>query len=240
MLATYTEPRLTPLTFEEAAEALGHALRDALGQKPSDGVLALTLAKCELETARFRSIWRWNFGNIKAGADYVGQFTCIELNEVLTEGGVRRVVWFAPGGRLDRKGGRVVAEAHAVPPGHPQTRMRAHANRFDGAFAYVDFMHRDKRGAVRPMWRALLLGEPVAFVRAMKAAGYFTADETTYAKAVASLFRESKLRLEGRAPETAQVPDESEAEWESLRARVADLQATYAHDLLENPAKGLE
>jgi hypothetical protein len=240
MIATYVHPRLTPMTFEQAALAMKAGLRAELGRDPSLEVLALALAKCALETGRFRAIWNWNFGNIKAGPKYPGMFTCIELNEVLREKGRDVVVWFSPEGKLDKKGGKVVAERSAVPPGHPQTRMRAHANEFDGAMRYAEFMHRDAAGNVRPMWKALLLGEPVAFVRAMKAAGYFTAPEAAYAKAVGSLFKEFRLKLEGKAPELAPDLPEDDKEWRSLRAVTCALQAEYARGLVEKPGDAPE
>jgi len=145
----------------------------ATGVEPSDRALALALAKTALETARWKSMWNWNWGNIKAGENFEGMYTCISLNEVL-EG---KTVWFAPSGRLDVKGGRVIAEAYKVPPGHPQTRMRAYANGFDGAQEYVTFL---ANGRYRDAWARLLEGDPVGFVRELKAKGYFTADESSY------------------------------------------------------------
>lgn len=209
MLATYVSPRLSPLMFDHAREALAAALRDG-ERKPSDDVLALALAKCALETGRFQKIWNFNYGNIKAGATYRGMFTCILLNEVIKVGGVDRVVWFAPDGEL--VGGptsKLKGAPLPVPNGHPQTRMRVHANHFDGAFEYVDFLR--KRPA---MWSALQLGEPIAFVSALKRGGYFTAPEAAYSKAVASLFREFRLKLEGKSPDATRLP---EPEWVAAR-----------------------
>lgn len=208
MLATYVHPRLTPMPFERAREALAAGLREGTAPVPRE-VLALGLAKCALETGRFQKIWNWNFGNIKASTRYAGMYTCIVLNEVI--GG--RVQWFAPDGPVIRLAGGSFTPTSdprvAVPPGHPQTRMRAHANAFDGAIAYGDFMQ------ARPaMWAALKLGEPVAFVAAMKRGGYFTADESTYARAVASLYREFLLKLDGRNPEETRLP---EPEWIGAR-----------------------
>lgn len=228
MLATYVNPRRTVLTFSEAAEAMRAMLRDdgrgGLGPAPRRDVLALALAKCALETGRFQKMYCWNFGNIKAGSTYRGMFTCILLNEVI--GGT--VQWFAPEGPVLRKqdGGLVPVGARVpVPDGHPQTRMRAHANRFDGCFAYGDFMR--SRSA---MWAALHLGEPIAFVRAMKAARYFTADEAPYAKAVASLFREFSLKLEGVNPPETVLP---ENDWSLARALAVSMSTQALADDLE-------
>lgn len=211
VIATYVHARLTPMSFEAAAEAMRAALRDALGgADPSRSCLALALAKCALETGRFRSIWNNNWGNIKAGPSYVDMYCCIELNEVLDG----KVVWFGPKGRLDKRGGKVIAEHCEDPPGHPQTRMRAYANRFDGAFSYVDFMCSPR---FVPAFERMKVGDSAGMVHLMKVTRYFTADETQYAAAVGSIHREYALKLEGKAPETF---DPGDQEWESLRASI--------------------
>ncbi len=210
MIAKYEHPRLTPLLFDRAAQALSAGLREDNGLAPSRAVLALCLAKTALETGRWQKIWNYNFGNIKAGDSYVGRYTCITLNEVIKG----QVKWFAPDGPVIRlAGGTFTPTAEprvAVPPGHPQTRMRSYANPFDGGISYCDFLR--KRPA---MWAALLLGEPVAFVRALKAGRYFTADEAPYARAVASLHREFLAKLEGKSPPETRL---DETEWQGSRA----------------------
>lgn len=226
MIATYVSQKLTPLSFELAREALAAGLREADGVAISREVLALAMAKCALETGRFQKIWNSNFGNIKASEKYVGMFTCITLNEVDAAG---KVHWYAPEGEVLRLAGGTFtptsAPRVAVPDGHPQTRMRAHANRFDGAYHYGEFMQ-----ARQALWAALKLGEPVRFVHAMKLARYFTADETAYAKAVASLFREFLLRLEGKVPEETRL---EEPIWNAARGLAALSMALAANDAVD-------
>lgn len=199
MLATWVPARRTPLSFEEAQAALASALRLQLGKWPSREALALALAKTALETGRWKSIWNFNFGNVKAGEKYVGSYCCFELNEVLNG----KVVWFSPRGRLDRKGGKVVAEPFDDPPGHPQTRMRAFPNAFDGAEAYVKFVAGGRYAAA---WQLLLAGDAAGYSRALKAAGYYTAPVEDYVRGVVSLQREFMGKLEGPNPEPASVP----------------------------------
>jgi len=190
--ATFVEAVKTPLTFDDASVRMRQGIYVATGVEPSDRALALALAKTALETARWKSMWNWNWGNIKAGENFEGMYTCISLNEVL-EG---KTVWFAPSGRLDVKGGRVIAEAYKVPPGHPQTRMRAYANGFDGAQEYVTFL---ANGRYRDAWARLLEGDPVGFVRELKAKGYFTADESSYRLGVVRVFEEFLRELDRRS-----------------------------------------
>lgn len=187
MRATYTEPVKTPMTFEEAHDCMVWALKTHIGSDPTHEVLALALAKTALETGRWSSIWNGNWGNVKADDTYAGMFTCITLNEVLVRGGKPVTVWFAPEGELSdapSKGGQLITAPLAVPPGHPQTRLRAFANNYDGVDQYVDFV---ANGHYKKAWAALLTGNAMAYVHALKLAGYFTAPESEYVTGVASL-----------------------------------------------------
>ncbi len=188
MNAVYVDPVLTPLTFEEAAACMRQGIHVATGELPSVEALSLALAKTALETGRWKSMWNYGFGNIKAGDNYHGMFTCISLNEVI--GG--RTIWFAPGGQLNHKGGEVTGLAWAVPPGHPQTRMRAYANGFDGAQEYVTFVASGRYGEA---WARLLQGDAAGYVRELKRKGYFTADEATYRRGVERIHAEFLAKL---------------------------------------------
>ncbi len=214
MQAVYVHDRVTPYSFDVAADAMRGALSAELGAPPSRECLALALAKCALETGRWRAIHQHNFGNIKAGESYVGQYCTFELNEVLRENGKDVVVWFGPRGRLSGKGGKVVAEGCEDPPGHPQTRMRAHANVYDGAYAYVDFMVRGAKGRFLQAFNFMRVGNVQGMVEEMKRRGYFTADLGAYLSAVASINREFLGKLNGQRPDPVELTD---AEYEAFR-----------------------
>lgn len=227
MLATFVAPEKTPLSFEVAANAMRVALTELLGDEPHSAVLALALAKTALETGRWQAMWNGNWGNVKCSDKYDGYFTCIELNEVIAHA----VVWYAPGGLLNRKGGQVIGERHDVPPGHPQTRMRAFSSPEAGALDYCRFVSGGRYGAA---WRRLLEGDAAGYVHELKRAGYFTADETPYTKGVVSLQREflSKLKPATHAPvdavEAYVVPEpEVVRSWLS-RQDIAQLEAELA------------
>lgn len=173
----YHEPKRTHIKHEEAHDSL----RWALGY-PKDNITCLAMAKSALETGQWASMWNHNFGNVKAGSKWSGGFTCITLNE-LEDG---RLIWYAPGGQL--KGGPgtpIVGVRHEVPPGHPQTRMRAFANRYDGAEQYIEALQR-----LFPRSYSALTGgaTPSEFVHQLKLERYFTAEESPYAKAVEKLY----------------------------------------------------
>ena len=225
MHATYVPPVRTPLTFGQAQSSLSYALKRSLGHDPTDQVLALALAKTALETGRWTQLWIDNFGNIKCGPDYVGNFTAITLNEVLNG----KLVWFAPEGQLTAapsKGGVLVGTPLPVPDGHPQTRMRAYANEFDGAISYLDFV---AGGRYAQAWQRLLAGDAAGYVHALKLAHYFTADEGPYTRGVVSMQSEFLARIRKEAP-----PPAVDLEWQRLVETVAGCQFDLA-DLIETP-----
>jgi hypothetical protein len=220
MRAVYVEPKRTPIPFSTAVDCMRWALQFEIGAPPSVEVLALALAKTALETGRWTQIWNANWGNVKAPDTYEGMFTCITLNEVLLG---RGVVWFAPEGELTAapsRGGRITGKTWPVPDGHPQTRMKAFANEYNGVESYVDFI---KNGRYAQAWLRLLAGDAVGYVHQLKARGYFTADEAPYAKGVVSLQREFAARLRQEAPAVSDI------EWSRLLHIVPTLQFDLAH-----------
>lgn len=218
MLASYVEPVKTPLTFEEATDCMRWALKTRIGE-PKVEVLALALAKTALETGHWKSIWNANWGNVKAANTYDGMYTCIVLNEVLKRNGVNKLVWFAPEGELSAnpaKGGVLIEKPRDVPPGHPQTRMRAFANKYDGVDQYIKFV---ENGYYKKAWAALLTGNATAYIRELKAAKYFTADEAEYLKAVASIQKSFVAKLN-----QIEEPTQEDLDWARLRQVVPNLQ----------------
>jgi len=118
------------------------------------------VAHSALETGRWRSIHWNNFGNIKRGK-YDGYWTMFRCNEILHG----KVQWFDPP--------------------DPQTWFRAYKLAAEGALEHFAFLHQQKRW--QPAWEAAVAGDPDAFCRALKAAGYFTAELEPYRRAVVSL-----------------------------------------------------
>jgi hypothetical protein len=247
MLGTYVAPKKTPLDLSGAAAAMRLALASVLGEQPSAAALALALAKTALETGRWQSLWNGNWGNIKHADTRDGMFTCITLNEVLRENGRDVVVWFAPEGRLSAnpaKGGRLVEAPRAVPPGHPQTRMRAFATASGGALDYVRFV---SGGRYAEAWELLLAGDAAGYVHALKRRGYFTAPEEPYRRAVQSLQAEFTAKLAGATTMEEQPvpPVEVVREWltagdeAALDSGIAGLATLAAEDNLRGANREL-
>ena len=212
MRAVYKPDLLTPAEFDEARKIVHAGLKSLIGTDPELKVTALVLAKMTLESGRqgttlLTSCHHGNVGNIKASREYEGMYTLYKCNEVRADGVVE---WFVPEGKLDRKGGVVVSQHSALPPdgdGHAQCRFRAYAGVVDGIYEYLDFIWREKYRDARD---ALLTGNPLAYVHALKLKGYFTADETVYGRGVASIHAEFVARMAGRPAPVIQAPDVSE------------------------------
>lgn len=239
MQAVFTPDVLTPFSFEEAAKASEAALYGLLNAKPSRDAVALMLAKTALETGRWKKIHCFNWGNIKASQKWVGMYTCILLNEVLNG----KVVWFKPEGQLaGGPGTDLVGNRYAMPPaaeptdgyGHPQTRMRAYANKYDGSYDYVDFI---SQGRYAGAFKVMLEGDATRWVHALKQLGYFTADEATYARGVVSLKNEMLAKLHGIVvPETKIEPvvfDEATS-WFAYQMAVDSLDRILREDRDDN------
>lgn len=225
MIATYLEDKITPVTELEAFRAIRDSFRAMVALEISKETLAILTGHCALETGRWRACHWNNWGNIKAGNQYKGYYTCFRLNEVING----KIVWFSPD-----------SENYQVPPGHPQTRMRAHLSSIEGATAHMAFLIKYAR--YNDAWQAALQGKPDLFVQKLKDANYFTANLVPYQKAVESLFREYVRKIESldvlseqiimTAPEpvTESEPERSRMSNEDLANMVEYLVTTSMHD----------
>jgi hypothetical protein len=193
--ASYVPPRRTPVTPYELAQAYEIALGG--DGKVSPGHIAVLMAHAALECGRDinrgligPSCWNYNLGNVKAGPTYEGLYTCIRLNEYLSRNGRRTLVWFSPeaeeaGGSAARRGA-FVGPIHGVPPGHPQTRMRAFGSLAEGIKAKLAFLSAPRFARAVSAARN---GTPGRYVDEIHAQKYFTADLAPYRAAVVSLFK---------------------------------------------------
>jgi len=164
MKATLIEDKLTPLTAREVCRAFQSAFFGVTLQLPTKETLALLMAQSALESGRWKSLHCFNFTNIKAADTYEGLYCLYRCNEIING----KVEWFDPP--------------------HAQCRFRAFKTIEDGATDYLTFLATRKRYA--DSWAQALRGDPSAFVSALKRAGFFTASEEPYRRAVASLMRE--------------------------------------------------
>lgn len=215
MIATFVPAKRTPYSIELLDQSLTDGLAAKIGKRPSIETRAVALAKVRLESGNGTACWNHNLGNVKSPDSYIGNFTCVTLNEVL--GG--RVVWFAPEGELTASpsgGGKLKGAPIPVPDGHPQTRMVARANPTDAGYFYIDFVAGSARYA--KAFQALLAGNPEAYARELGAAGYYTAPIEQYTATVTKLFAESLARLRGEQAEIIDQPSKNDWHVEAVLA----------------------
>ncbi len=168
MRAKLVSDLLTVCTAPQYIAAVRSGLETLAGKTPSSAHVAVLTAQSALESGRWKSMHRFNPGNIKASESYEYLYCQFRCNEVI--GG--KVRWFDPP--------------------HPQTNFRAFLDLDTGVLDYLRFL--SQRTHYSQAWLAAEAGDPARFVHALKTAGYFTADEAPYRRAVASLFNEY-LRL---------------------------------------------
>lgn len=163
-MPTLLADAITPLTAAQVIRCFRSAYGTVMGKDPTRECLALLVAQSALETGRWRSIHRFNFGNVKASQDYTGYYCQFRCNEVING----KLQWFDPP--------------------HPQCNFRAFDSDEAGAIDHLRFLSQRKRYA--RAWEVAQSGMPLAFVDELARAGYFTASKEPYARAVASLWRE--------------------------------------------------
>ena len=214
MKATLLPDALTQMPPTEVVVSFYQAYLQVVGDDPSDAALAILVSQSCLETGWWKSIHNYNYGNIKAGQDYEGYYCQYRCNEIIDG----KVEWFDPP--------------------HPQTNFRAYLSAAAGATEHVAFLSKLTRYAAA--WAAALAGDPAAYVKALKTAGYFTASLDPYLKTVVSLVNHFLPIIQTKpwppvcdAAHPCVVDDSTEhspMSDEDLRTRISDLQIPIEFD----------
>lgn len=152
----------TTITEQDAAQALKLAWNAVFGNDPTLEQLSLLWAQSALETGRWKSIWCYNFGNIKNTTGHT--YYMIRCDEYI--GG--KHVWLDPPDKGTWFDSYLSAEA--------------------GAEAYIRFL--SQKHGYAAAWQQVIAGDPMAYCHALKMAHYYTADEAAYTKGVVSLVDE--------------------------------------------------
>jgi hypothetical protein len=169
--------KLTPLTADEAAQALATAYQRVTGKVADQRVLGLLIGQTALETGNWQSLHNFNFGNAKATPSdpYYQGFRCWEVVN----------------------GAKVWYEAD-----HPACQFAAHLTAADGAEHYVRILQRRPH-----WWAGLESRTVPGFVAGLTTRPvYFTADPDTYAKVLSDrmgIYASEAVRYAGQATEFA-------------------------------------
>lgn len=185
----------TPLTEEEATYYLKTAWKNIYGEYPSVKSLALLWAQSLGETGRWKLLRCNNWGNIKRRKkDKTLKWTSYEAGENLT---------------INGKFGH-----YMFYPYHPQTHFAAWDDPLSGAEYYIRFVSQRKR--YKKAWAQVIKGDPIAYTKELKKAGYFTADLDHYIKGMVALTNEFKRKAdklmawEPPQPEPEPIPEPEE------------------------------
>jgi len=226
--------RLTPVTPLQFLQGLAQSWVNLFTLPATKEQLLVLMAQSALETGRWRYIHTYNFGNSKStdgdGRDYC-YFACWEVfsNAVAAA----YVAASKPGAEAR------ITETHSdgtstvwFYPEHPACRFRAfqvlNADGTIDEWSSLVLGMTDYLGMLRKRfnqcWSAVLSGDPVNFVKALKAQGYFTAPLQGYIDNEVALFKEfGHLNVDYNALPV--IPDDK-------RKLITDFSAVVAQEYL--------
>jgi hypothetical protein len=163
-------------------------LLESWPQLTENGARTLT-AQFMAETGGGKYCFNWNLGNVKAGANephmYLrGVWECDSQSgaavQVTRANGLAHI---ATPDEIKKHGWKCPAAVVVFDPPHPQCRFRAYASLRDGAQRWLG--HHQSIARKDPNYiNALNAGNIAAVAHALKMAGYYTAGEADYARAM--------------------------------------------------------
>ena len=150
------------------------------GQSPSKEQIALILAQNALETNHRKSMYNYNVGNITTN----GKGPYNYFDDLTTSEQIKKGVWK----KMNLK-------------------YRAYPSLQEGMNDYLKFI---SSGRYASAWEHILHPDPADYSKALKAAGYYTADEKKYTGAVTKLYDSySKSQSEGGVAQPQQIAKQS-------------------------------
>ncbi len=183
---------ITTPTTEAMFSAMGSAYLKCMGGPPTKEKVCLLLAQSAFETGWWKYMHCFNIGNVKSvegdGRDYT-YFRCWEL---VPQTSVKALQAHPKYGHLvtqesvDQYGRAKIWLA----PDHPGCRFRAYRSLDLGIFDHFGKLldRYTDEDPLKDAWAYVVKAEPIGFVRALKAKGYFTGDLQIYTKQVTDIF----------------------------------------------------
>lgn len=182
-MQTLVPDRITPVTHNDLIYALRGAYPEVWKRDPVDVELATYFAQClEENGARLQSLHCFALGNVKAAASWDDLVTTYDCDEVVSAADAANASALGPCELHPLPNGKVRLVCRA---GHPWAMFRAFGTLTQAAETYLRLftLPRYAQAALRARAR-----DPVGFVEACAAGGYFTASDVAgYARAVASI-----------------------------------------------------
>jgi len=147
------------------------ACREVLGFKSTPELEIMLAAQSALETGRWKSMYGWNFGNLRAGSSWSGEVQTLEGADEIIDGKV-------------------------VTGPDVEKGFRAYDSAAAGALDFVRFLcvdttpHNGKPNRYAQAVGFAAQGLPNSYALGLSKAGYYTASVDKYARAIAQLYRE--------------------------------------------------
>jgi len=211
-MSTKFQDKITPITREELIPCLWQAWLKYFDAPPKKESIWVLVAQIILETGG-KSCHNFNLGNVKSregdGHDYCF-FAC---NEILNTTTALKLQTASP---TTAKVTKTLENNRCIIwfyPEHPACRFRAFGSLVEGAADHLILLVKRFQKA----WPSVLAGDPAAYAHALKLQGYYTADESQYARSVTSIFKSlSKLPIDYDS-----MPVISDAERERIEQTIA-------------------
>jgi hypothetical protein len=156
-------PRIkTDVSESQVAQAIIEAWKELFKKEPSKDQVSLILAQNSLETGNRKSMWNYNIGNIKGNPkdNSSSDFFYLKAPEQISPGNWKNL----------------------------DMAFRAYPTLKDGVIDYIKLLSTSSRYS--DAWKHILNPDPVAFSKALKKGGYYTANESDYTKLLSSLFNQ--------------------------------------------------
>lgn len=150
----------TEISEIQMAQAIIESWNELFENVPNKSQVSLILAQNALETGHRKSMWNNNVGNITT--DGKGQFDYFD--DITTDEQVKPGTWK----KMNLK-------------------YRAYPTLKDGMLDYLRFLSK-KGGRYSAAWTNIVNPDPIAFSKALKNSGYYTANEVPYTKTLNSLY----------------------------------------------------
>lgn len=150
----------TSCSKEQLVQGFVDGWTKAFGKIPSKESIGVLYAQNALETGATTFMWNWNIGNIKA----------VDKPNETVEYMMLANVWEIINGK------KVIYQ-----PPHQATWFRSFNSLGEGVSEHFNFL---KNYRYKNAWTAIESGNPSAFAHLLKVAGYYTAPESDYVKAM--------------------------------------------------------
>lgn len=149
----------TEVSTSQMVQAIKEAWQELFGSIPTKSQIALILSQNALETGHRKNMWNYNVGNITDN----GKSRFDYFDDLVTDEQVKPKVWKKM-----------------------RLKYRAYPSLKEGVKDYLSFL-KNKRYA--KAWQHLIHTNPVEFSKALKEAGYYTADEQKYTQSLDKLYK---------------------------------------------------